>query len=82
MPRYTYNTFRPPPISVPRRRAMNGSSDVTGPHPRSSPNWIGMAPKFLAQVSELHSLSSKSALTGKEFRRQKKRRALQESRLV
>lgn len=46
-----YKTLAPPPRIVPIRRAMNGSSDVTGPHLRCSANWIGMADRHLAKIN-------------------------------
>jgi hypothetical protein len=46
----TYKTFAPPPRIVPRRSARKGSSEVTGPHPLSSVNWIGIAAKQLNSI--------------------------------
>jgi hypothetical protein len=40
-----------PPSITPSNKARKGSSEVTGPHPRSFANWIGMAAKHLGVVS-------------------------------
>ena len=41
-----------PPSMTPRRRAMKGSSEVTGPQPRSPANSMGTADKQLQWMSD------------------------------
>ena len=43
----TNKTLAAPPRIVPSRSARKGSSEVTGPQPLSSANWIGIAARHL-----------------------------------
>lgn len=45
--RGTNKTLAAPPRIVPSSSARKGSSEVTGPQPLSSANWIGIAAKHL-----------------------------------
>jgi hypothetical protein len=42
--------FAPPPNRAPRRNPKKGSCEVTGPHLRSSANWMGIAAKHLIML--------------------------------